>query len=138
MSFSLSIVDGDLDLRGSSIAIVHGAEKLKQDVSIWLRERYGSDRFHTNYGSVLDSFIGSVISDYTKSEVQSEVLRVLQNYQSVQLRRLKENPQLLSAAEIMASIDSIDVTINYDMVNVVIRFTTASNTSGSLSVGASI
>lgn len=138
MSFSLGIVDGDLDLRGSSIAIVHGAEKLKQDVSIWLRERYGSDRFHTNYGSVLDSFIGSVISDYTKSEVQSEVLRVLQNYQSVQLRRLKENPQLLSAAEIMASIDSIDVTINYDMVNVVIRFTTASNTSGSLSVGASI
>ena len=45
-------------------------------------------------GSILQDFIGDIVSGSTRAEIHAEVLRVLQNYQAVQLRRLKESPQL--------------------------------------------
>lgn len=138
MSFSFQVVDGDIALRGSSVGIVYGVEKLKQDVSIWLRERYRSDRFNSNYGSVLDNWIGSVIDDGTKSMVQSEVMRVLQNYQAVQYRLLKEHPERLSADEMLVGITNIKTDIRYDSVNVTIQFTTGSKEVGQLSIGLGV
>ncbi len=135
MSFSLKVVDGDIATLGSAVNIVYGMDKLKQDVSLWLRERWQSDRFHLAYGSILDSFIGGVIDDSTTHMVESEVMRVLQNYQSLQYRLLKEHPERLSADEVLVSIISIKATVNYDTVNVAIRFTTGSQQIGQLSVG---
>lgn len=138
MSFSLGIKDGDIELRGSSIAIVHGVDKLKQDVSIWLRERYRSDRFHSDYGSVLDNWIGQVIDRGTEAMVQAEVLRVLQNYQTRQYRMLQETPERLSMDEVLVSIQEIQTKIRYDAVIVNIRFVTGSRKIDQLSVGLGV
>lgn len=135
MSFSLAVKDGDLALNGSSLAIVYGVDKLKQDVSIWLKERYRSDRFNSNYGSVLDSYIGQVIDDSTVSMVQGEVIRVLQNYQALQVRLLREHPDRLSADEVLVEILDIKTVILYDTVLVTIAFATGSNQVAQVSLG---
>lgn len=138
MSFSLKIENGDIALQGSAVSIVYGVDKLKQDVSIWLRERYQSDRFHLSYGSVLDNFIGSVIDDGTAFMVQSETMRVLQNFQSMQYRLLKEHPERLSADEVLVSILDIQTKVSYDTVIVTVRFSTGSNKVDQLSVGVGV
>lgn len=138
MSFSLAVENGDLVMRGSQLGIVHGIDKLKQDISLWLRERYRGDRFHSQYGSILDSFIGSVISEDTVGMVQSEVMRVLQNYQAMQLRVLRENPERFSADEVLVSIADIRTRIQYDSVIVTIQFITGSKQVGQLSVGVEV
>ena len=121
MSYSLAITDGDLSLQGDSLDLVFGVDKLKQDLDCWIKERYGGDRFHLNFGSILQDFIGGVISESTRAEVQSEVLRVLQNYQSVQHRQLTEDPALLSASEMLIAIADIKTVINYDSVTVAVK-----------------
>lgn len=125
MSYSLAIENGDLVQKGDGLGIVFGADKLVQDLTIWLTEKFGSDIMHPEMGSMLDSWIGSVITSSTKADVQSEVLRVLQNYQSVQVRGIKTTPQRYSLSEILYSIDDVKVLIGYDTVSVVISVSTA-------------
>lgn len=125
MSFSLALKDGDLVKRGASFGIVYGVEKLVQDLNIWLTEGFGGDIMHPELGSTLESYIGTIITPSTKAQIQSEVLRVLQNYQAVQLRGIKTIPQKYSLSEILYSISDIKVTITYDTVSVTISVITA-------------
>ena len=136
MSYSLAIVDGDLGKRGSQLSLVFGVDKLKQDVNCWLREQFGGDRFHVNMGSILQEFIGSVVSGSTQVEVQSEILRVLQNYQAMQVRRFKENPQKLSASELLVSVDDVAVTVSYDTVWATVKIRNGSNESTKITVAS--
>lgn len=138
MSFSFALRDGDLALLGNQLDLVFGIDKLKQDLDLWLRERFGGDRFHTRMGSILQEFIGGVVRDSTRAEIQNEVMRILQNYQALQLRILKEDPTLLSESEILESIDSIQTVAYYDSVVVQIRYRTATSESSKLVVGVSI
>jgi phage baseplate assembly protein W len=126
MSYSLAIVDGDLVQNGSQLGLVFGLDKLKQDVNMWLMEQYGGDRFHLNMGSILQDFIGGIASKAALAEIYAEVLRVLQNYQKMQYRRLKENPESMSASEWLVSIADITTSMNYDSVNVSVTLGTAS------------
>ncbi len=116
MSYSLAVSNGDLVRQGNSLAIVYGVNKLKQDLCLWVTERYGIDRFHPTMGSVLPDYIGSLITDNTRVAVQSEVYRILQNYQNIQLQALKSTPQKYSYSELLYSIDAINVAISYDTV----------------------
>src|SRR5690349_5219870 len=104
MSFSLAIVDGDLATKGSQLALVFGKEKLEQDIYLWIMECYGADRFHTNMGSILQEFVGSIATPSSRAEVHAEIFRILQNYQALQLRKFKESPELLSASELLVSV----------------------------------
>ena len=79
MTYSLAIANGDLVRTGNTLAVVYGTEKLKQDLCLWVTERYGIDRFHPKLGSVLPDFIGSLITDSTRAQIQAEILRILQN-----------------------------------------------------------
>lgn len=137
MSYSLAIADGDLVQRGSRLDVVSGVEKLRQDVYCWLTERYGGDRFHVNMGSILQDFIGGIASESTRVEVQSEIFRVLQNYQAMQLRRFKENPERMSASELLVSVDDIMASLNYDTVRVAIKLRNGSNQSTTIKVATS-
>jgi len=130
MSFSLAIADGDLVGSGSggpstNFAIVYGVDKLIQDLTLWLNEGYGGDIMHPELGSVLEYWIGGIISPSTHANVQAEVLRVLQNYQSVQLAGMKNNPSKYSLSEVLYSVNDIQVTLNYDEVAVTISVSTA-------------
>ena len=127
MSYSLAIANGDLVQKGSRLDVVYGIDKMKQDVNCWLLERFGGDRFHVNYGSILQEFIGGIASESIRVEVQAEIFRVLQNYQSMQLRRFKENPEKLSGSELLVSIDNISVGLNYDTIRATLRLRNGSN-----------
>lgn len=134
MSTSLKVVNGDLSIKGGRLEIVSGLDKLKQDLTLWLVEKYGDDRFHTNWGSILDNFIGGVIQESTRVRVQTEILRVLQNYQQLQIQRFRDNPARFSPQELLHSVQSVQVTITYDKVDALIRFTTVAGISSTVSL----
>lgn len=136
MSYSLAIADGDLAKRGSQMALVFGVNKLKQDMNCWLLEQYGGDRFHVNMGSVLQEFIGSVVSSSTRVEIEAEIIRVLENYQAVQAKRFKENPQKFSPSELLVSVDSVDVTVDYSTVRATVRVRNGSNEATTITVAS--
>jgi len=125
MSYSLAVRNGDLVREGSNLAIVWGIDKLKQDLQLWVAERYGGDRFHPELGSVLQDHIGDVISPRTRAEIEDEVMRVLDNYQRVQMYGFKRNPRLYSMTELLESIDKISVAINFDTVSVAVSVRSA-------------
>lgn len=136
MSYSLAIADGDLVQRGSRLDVVYGIDKLRQDIHCWLLEQYGGDRFHVNMGSILQEFIGGIASESSRVEVQSEVFRVLQNYQAAQLKRFKENPEKMSASELLVSVDDINATLDYDMIRVGIKMRNGSNQSTTIKIAS--
>lgn len=134
MSYSLAVSNGDLVRQGSSMAIVYGVSKLKQDLCLWVTERYGIDRFHPTMGSVLPDYIGSLITDNTRSAIQSELFRILQNYQSIQLQGLRSSPQKYSYSELLYSIDAINVAISYDTVSATVSVRNADNIPAMIAV----
>lgn len=136
MSYSLAIADGDLVGKGNQLELVFGVDKLNQDIYLHLMERFGGDRFHTNMGSILQEFIGGVVSDSTRAEVQAEVFRVLQNYQALQLRMVKEKPTWLSTSEMLVSVDDIRASISYDTVNVAMKLRNGSGNTATIKLAS--
>lgn len=118
MSFSLQVANGDLVIAGDQLGIVWGAAKLQQDMTLWLAERLGVDRFHPAYGSMMQNYIGGIIGYNTQSMVYSEVMRVLDNYQKVQFQAFRQNPANYSLSQLLYAINSVDVSLTYDSVNV--------------------
>jgi hypothetical protein len=120
MSFSLRVANGDLVLQGSALAIVYGTDKLIQDLTLWMTERYGIDRFHPGMGSNFQNFIGGIISYSTQSVIYGEAMRILDNYQRVTFAGLKNNPTLYSLDELLWNINNVNVGVGYDQVNVAV------------------
>lgn len=136
MSLSLKVVNGDLSVTAGKFDIVQGKDKLTQDLTLWLTERYRDDRFHPTYGSILDGYIGGVINAQdTIVRVQSETLRVLSNYMQIQMARFRESPQKFQPSELLQSVNGVEVSLSYDKVIVLVRITTAARTTTSISVG---
>lgn len=138
MSYSLAVKNGDLAREGSNLAVVWGVDKLKQDLQLWINERYGGDRFHPQMGSILQDYIGSVISNRTNAEIQSEVMRVLDNYQRVQYQGFKNSPQLYSTSEILDTIKDVSVSINYDTVSVSVSVTTVARDDARITISQEV
>lgn len=138
MSFSLALSDGDLVQQGSNLGIVYGTDKLVQDMTCWLEERLGVDRFHPRYGSVLPNFIGGVVTASTQAAVQSEIDRVLGNYQAVQQQAFGNNPQLFSLDELLNALTDVNVGITYDTVSAAVSVSTGANTLASVSTSTSV
>ena len=138
MSYSFAVFEKDIQLKGSNVGLVYGRSKLIQDLTLWLTERYRSDRFHSNYGSTLDNFIGEVMDPMTASEVEAEVYRVLQNYQMVQYRRMQDDPTTLSPEEVLIEVEDVNAKVDYDSVVVVISIVTGTRARGNFRVGLSM
>ncbi len=138
MSFSLAVRNGDLVLKGNALDIVYGVDKLKQDIDLWMRERFLVDRFHPTMGSMLDTFIGGIVTESTKSEVYSEVMRILENYMKVQEYLITQNPQKLSPTEIITSINSIKVEVSFDQVWVSVSVSNGVGQAASINVSQNV
>lgn len=132
------VAEQDIKLKGSHVGLVYGRDKLIQDLTLWLTERYRSDRFHSNYGSILDGFIGEVMDPMTASEVEAEVHRVLQNYQMVQYRRMQDDPTSLSPEEVLVEVEDVNAKVDFDSVVVVISIVTGTRARGTFRVGVSM
>jgi hypothetical protein len=138
MSYSLGIVNGDLGLTGSLITSVTGTTKLRQEIDIWLREVYQVDRFHPAYGSVLQNYIGSIITDRLAHDVEVEVNRVLSNLQKLHVKRLQDNPLKYTPDEILRNVTSVKSQALFDSIYVNVVFESASGIVQSTSVGVSV
>ncbi len=138
ISYSLAVRNGDLVRLGSNFALVWGIDKLKQDLQLWIGERFGGDRFHPTMGSTLQDYIGSVISGRTDAAIQDEVMRVMENYHRVQTYGFKNNPRLYSLTELMASIDDINVSITYDTVSVAVSIRTVARDDALINVSQGV
>lgn len=134
MSFSLQVANGDLVQDGSGLAIVYGVNKLKQDLTLWMTERYGIDRFHPGMGSYFQNYIGGIISYHTQSMIRNEAERIVDNYTRVQRRGLRQSPSLYSLSELLNSINSINVGISFDTVSVAVSVSNAQQQSTTVAV----
>lgn len=134
MSYSLKIDSGDLVQLGDQMGLVFGIDKLKQDIFLWVMERYGGDRFHVNMGSILQEFIGGIASESARAEVHAEIIRILQNYQALQLRLIKEHPETVSVSELLVSVDDIVTQVKYDSVTAILRLRNGSDQNATIRV----
>lgn len=89
MTWSLKIQNGDLTTEGARFSTVTREAKLLQDLRLHLLEPLGTDEFHSTYGSDIADVIGSVDWDEVATSVHSEITRIVQERQQVQLTRAK-------------------------------------------------
>jgi hypothetical protein len=98
MSWSLSIVGGDLSFAGNQMATVSGATKLIQDLSCDILEPMGTDDAHPTFGSLIEGgtqpdgtfspgIIGNLNNTNAASFVNAELTRISQDYQARQASR---------------------------------------------------
>lgn len=135
---SLALSGGDLAIGPGGLQTVTGAAKIRQDVALALGETYGTDPFEPLWGSVLNEYVGLPVTAETPSLVQAEVNRVLQAYISNQQAQLKaastrNQTTALTTADIIRSVNSVDVTVLYDTIMVVINLTTMAGQSMTVS-----
>ena len=77
---TLALQHGDLVIDGAgSYAMVSGAARIRQDLTLALLEEYGTDRFHPKFGSIIKEYLGNAISSDLQQLVKAEVNRVVQN-----------------------------------------------------------
>lgn len=151
MSKSLKIEGGDLKVgTGRSFETVVGAEKLAQDLELWVLERIGIDPATPTYGSSLDggivngvsvaSFIGQVMTAERVNEARAQVLNILTQYQQGQLNKMKRElveyggKHTLDADEVLQSIDSIQAAASGTTVIIRATFTTLAQNTFNLTV----
>ncbi len=133
---TLTVHNGDVQLDSSGRLLFQtGANKLIQDLSLWLEEPLGTGFTTPNFGSILPDLIGQNFTPYLSAQIQSETLRIFTLYQQNQIASLK-NAQNLSQlgnwnkSEIINSIDNINVYPNSSLptiINVSVNITTLSN-----------
>jgi len=143
MSKSLSLVNGDLEISNRSLQVVKGKDKLFQDLSLYLREKVGTDPMTPTYGSTLDGgvlnnqnvapFIGMTLNPLVSGQIQSEVFRIISAYQKQQLAKIKDEASIyqgkntLDKDEVIYTIDSISTSSVGTTVVVRVTLTTLSN-----------
>jgi hypothetical protein len=123
MSWSLQIRNGDLFHHDGHYATVQGPVKLVQDIRHAILERFGTDEFHPEHGSVIDggvrsdgtevpSLIGMTDVNLVTLNIESEIRRIEYNIQARQKERLENDNYVygrttLRKDEVLASISNI-------------------------------
>lgn len=128
--FTLRLTDGDLSIGNDGFAKATGPDRISQDLRCALLEPLGTDRFHPGYGSMIDSFVGSVLDPGDEFQAHQEVVRVVQNYVAVQRDQLERDGlsggrSRYSTQDVVASADGITAKVNEDAVTINIPILTA-------------
>ena len=137
---TLQVTNGDIQLdSGGRLIFTQGTNKLVQDLSLWLQEPFGTSFTAPSFGSTLTSLIGGTSTTSSAALVQAEIQRVLSIYQSQQILSL-QNAQNLSQlsfwsrSEIINSINSVQISLEYASIIASVSITTLANTTISLSM----
>lgn len=149
MSWSLQLRNGDLALFGSQLGVVSREQKLVQDLRCALLEHMGNDSMHPEFGSLIDGgrkpdgtevtgVLGEGDLDLVVMAVEAEILRVIRAYQAKQLARAKGdrmtyNKSTLSPAEVVLGVQTVDVSMNLDQLNITVGLISANNRHVTLS-----
>lgn len=126
---TLALSGGDLVVGAGGLQLLDGSAKIRQDIALALGESYGDDPYHPGWGSVLQQYLGEPITTDTPMLVQAEVNRVLQQYianqqQKLAAASLNNQQHTISTSEIIRTVNSVDVSVLYDSVSVLIDLTT--------------
>lgn len=127
---TFTLVHGDLVLDGSGgYAMLSGADRIRQDLSLALLEEYGSDRFHPKYGSVVKTYVGNVIDENLPQLVKAEVNRVVIAYIGLQQAEVLRDSTVdiagrFNTSDVVRNITSIDVHATYDTIYVAVTLET--------------
>lgn len=150
MSWSLSVINGDLVLSGTKFGVVSNENKLVQDFRHYLLERMGTDPAYPWYGSLIDGgtkpngqMVTSVISDTdwpsVTLRIESEIRRIANLYQRKQIERAQSdrnryNRSTLTMGEILAAIVNIGFQQQADALFVTITLQSGRNTQASINL----
>lgn len=147
MSWSLRIKNGDLAPEGNRFAQVNGTAKLVQDLKCSILESRGFDRFHPEFGSIIDggideygnyspSLIGETDWDFAALKIESEIRRICTEHQRRQIERDKIDRtrygrSTIDPSEMLDSVSRVEIQQAQDkmMVNVLIRTASGATTS---------
>ena len=156
MSYSLQIKGGDLVAQAGQLSIATGAQKMLQDLQIFVMTQMGSDPYNPSYGSLIDGGIqpnGNVVSSpigtmnwsLTESFIQQEISRIVSVYQASQNTRVQQdlqtyNKNTLTSDEIVTALTGISINQNIDtmIVNVSIQNASGNELTFSIPVQGSI
>jgi hypothetical protein len=142
---SIQVQNGDITVTQGSMQFVTGSNKLAQQLALWIKEpMYGNPPIGIGYttpgfGSVLSGFIGQADTSLVQSQIKSEVLRVLGNYQQTQYFGIQAAQTTASLAnwnksEIIQQIINVDVTVDQFTVSIVATVQTLANTTVPISI----
>lgn len=133
------IVDGDLAVGGDgSIALVEGADRIRQELSLWLLEPVGTDPVYPKFGSELWGYIGAPAFEDNIAFIRAEVVRVVENFIETQQNQMLADKQRYSNEQflemwkdddVISSLNSVVVSAANDTVNVIISLTTVAGAS---------
>jgi hypothetical protein len=130
MSWSLRLSNGDFTPSGGSYALARGENKLIQDLRCRILERIGTDPFHPEFGSDIDSpsVIGQT-TDFAAIEIESEIRRVITDLQKQQIQRaqveqLTRGRTTLDKGEVLVSLSNLELTQSLDQILVKITLIT--------------
>jgi len=132
---TLQVTNGDLALdTGGRLQFLVGSSKLTQDIALWLQEDFGIGFTTPNFGSILESLIGTGITSGSVSTIQAEVARIISLYRAQQvqtLQSIQQSSQLsnYNKSEIIQSVSDITVAQGTGYISVLVTLTTLTGSS---------
>lgn len=126
---TLLLRDGDLVPSHRDFLMVRGAGKVAQDLRCALLEPLGNDRFHTGWGSSLQTFIASITNETVRMEVEAEVNRVISNYAAIQRDKIEadisgDEETRFTTSEVLSRVQSVTVDVAQETVAINISLRT--------------
>jgi hypothetical protein len=106
--YTLKLKNGDLDLSDRRGVAITGKAKLVQQLSLWITEHYGIDRFHEGYGCKLQDMVGGPHTDLFLRTVENEIRKTIETYMQIQAQGFEKDPRLYSRNEIVYQILAVN------------------------------
>lgn len=128
---TFALVQGDLSPSGGGYLMYEGPAKINQDLTLAMKEEYGTDRFHPRWGSVLKKYVGLPLTAEIKSKTLTEINRVINNYITIQNSRIVADNNTSSASrystdDVVQSLTALSATQVYDSLLVSVTLQTVS------------
>jgi phage baseplate assembly protein W len=129
---TLALINGDLAIgTNGGYMLYDGVNRIRQDLTLALTEEYGTDRFHPTYGSIVQSYLGQVLSADLMMLVRAEVNRVLQNYLVIQQNEVLRDSLVdianrYNTSDVVRSVESVQARAVLDTIYLSATLTTLS------------
>lgn len=136
---------GDLTLGNASYGTVTGEQKLVQDLRAYILERMGTDDMHPDFGSLIDGgrladgteingVIGQMNTDLAQVEIETEIRRLINAFQTRQLQRAKDDQLVygkttLTKGEVLIGLVNLNFSRYADSATIILTLQTASDTT---------